>query len=163
MSESDDAEEIERDIPNRVLGLHASIEKAVAKAEETSSYRQKFESSDVQRGQYRDLPDRTLRRAMKDAEALGWIEKKRQQWRPGEKAEQYVVEPEPEPSGHIAREGPEADGHEWHLLASQHGDPVCGEKLDQYLNDDYESYHKDDDEVRQVVKLQAVCDDCLGI
>jgi len=76
----------QREIPARVRGLEATISLAIDRAEQ-SSWRARFTSSTVQSQADGEIPDRTMRRALNDARELGWIEKHRQEWVPGDRAE----------------------------------------------------------------------------
>lgn len=150
-----------RDVPNRVRSLHWVIEKSIRQAEKRSSWSQKFASSDVQDLADDDLPNRTLRRALHDAVALGWIEKDTQRWRPAERAENHAPEPEPTPNGWVARANPD---DAWHLQTNGR-EVVCGAEIDTYAIDgDAEKerigqFADDDSEIRAV----DLCNDCLGI
>lgn len=160
MSDADEGDvEETRDVPNRVRSLHATIETAIEKAG-SSGWSSKFSSSDVQEWSDADLPDRTLRRALHDAVALGWIEKDRQKWRPAERAEQHAPEEEPTPNGFAGRQNSD---DAWHIMAGSN-ESLCGVRMEFYLNDDAERERighmaDDDSEIRAV----DLCNDCLGL
>jgi ribosomal protein L40E/rubrerythrin len=93
-AESGDEDALE-DVPARVLAFDATIRAAVEKAPETSRWHRRFTSRFVKRKLDGEASDRTIRRAMKDAEALGWVEKKRPtatKWEPGPRAEEISGE-----------------------------------------------------------------------
>jgi hypothetical protein len=82
--------ETEHDAPARVRGFEATVSIAIEKATETSRFYRRFDSGDVQGHATGNVPDRTMRRAINDARELGWVQKKRQQWVPGERAEEIA-------------------------------------------------------------------------
>lgn len=78
------------DVPARVLAFDAAVRVAVEKAPETSRWYRTFTSKVVESKLDGDASSRTIRRAIKDAEALGWVQKPRptaQKWEPGPRAE----------------------------------------------------------------------------
>jgi hypothetical protein len=80
-----DADADDRDLPARVEALDAVIETARSKVGKSSWYR-RFGTSDVARNVDGDVSNRTIRRALNDATALGWVEKSRNEWQPAERA-----------------------------------------------------------------------------
>jgi hypothetical protein len=80
-------EQAEREIPARVAVVEAAIRVVVEDL--GTGWRGKFSGDDVRRQMDRDASDRTIRRGLKDAAALGWVEDRRQGWRAGDRAEQY--------------------------------------------------------------------------
>lgn len=158
MSDADEAGVEERDIPNRVRSLHWVIEEAIEQAE-GSSYRQRFTSTDVQERADTDLPNRTLRRALHDAVALGWIEQKRQQWKPGERAEEHAPEEEPTPKSEIGRANP---SDKWHLMQS-HNETMCGAELNYYDLDSDGEREQWTGFSTPDIHVEDLCRDCLGL
>jgi sulfite reductase beta subunit-like hemoprotein len=92
MSESESDTDAAEEVSSRQRGLDAAIRYAIEQAGESSRWRREFSSDAVQRKAEGDVPDRTMRRALHDARHLGWIEKKRNKWAPGERAERYQSE-----------------------------------------------------------------------
>lgn len=82
----------DHDPASRSVALEAVIRTALERAEESSRFRRKFTSEDVAGDVDGDTTVRTVRRAMKDAEALGWVASKNwgNEWTPGEKAEAFA-------------------------------------------------------------------------
>lgn len=78
------------DLPARTLALDAVIRVAVSKVGE-SSWHSRFDSATVQSRAEADVSTRTCRRALKDAETLGWVSKRQygNDWQPGERAEEF--------------------------------------------------------------------------
>jgi hypothetical protein len=83
----------EHEPASRSVALEAVISVAIDKAR-SSRYRRTVASPRVAREAEGETSDRTIRRAMKDAEALGWIQKKNygNEYEAGPKAEQLVDE-----------------------------------------------------------------------
>lgn len=78
------------DLPARSVALDAVIRTAVEKAD-ASHWNRRFTSEDVAGRLEADVSARTVRRALKDAEALEWIQKRSpnaKKWRPGPRAEE---------------------------------------------------------------------------
>lgn len=89
-TECDVDQEALEELPARTLAFDAVVRTAVEKAEETSRWRRRFDSGAVRVALESEVSDRTIRRAMKGAEALGWIEKPRstaKEWEAGPRAE----------------------------------------------------------------------------
>lgn len=84
------------ELPARSVALDAVIRVAIAK-NGASRFRSRFTSEDVREQLQADVSDRTIRRALKDAEALEWVEKRSpnaRKWRPGPAAEAIVDDDE---------------------------------------------------------------------
>jgi len=77
----------DREIPARVAVVEAAIRVVVEDL--GTGWRGKFSGDDVRREMERDASDRTIRRGLKDAAELGWVNDARQGWRPGPLADQY--------------------------------------------------------------------------
>ena len=83
----------EHEPASRSVALDAVIRVAVEKVD-ASSWRQKIKSPAVETRVEGETSSRTIRRAMKDAEAMGWIEKKNygNEFVPGPRAEELAGE-----------------------------------------------------------------------
>lgn len=81
----------EHEPASRSVALEAVIRVAIQKAN-GSGWRTDVLSPQVIREADGETSERTVRRAMKDAEALGWVQKKDwgNEFEPGPKAEQFV-------------------------------------------------------------------------
>lgn len=80
------------DVSARVAAFDAAVRRAIEEANDDSwSYRSGFETSDVARAIDQDVSERTVRRALHDAAALGWVRDQRQKWKAGPRAEEYVL------------------------------------------------------------------------
>jgi len=80
-------------LSGRSAALDAVIRVAIAKAEKDSHYWSRFDVDDVhQEIECADPSNRTIRRAVSDARALGWVERRDNQKRmkPGPQAEEIV-------------------------------------------------------------------------
>lgn len=85
--------ESEHEPASRSVALEAVIRVAIAKVGE-SRWRRTVESPAVEQRAEGDTSARTVRRAMKDAEAMGWIKKKDygNEFVPGPRAEEIASE-----------------------------------------------------------------------
>ena len=85
--------ETEHEPTGRSVALEAVIRVAISEVGERS-YRQNITSPRVSRELEGSASDRTVRRAMKDAESLNWIQKKKygNEFEPGEKAVAIATE-----------------------------------------------------------------------
>lgn len=81
---SDDGE---REIPARVAVVEAAVRVVIEDL--GTGWRGKFRYDDVRQQMDREVSDRTIRRGLKDAAAMGWVKDRRQGWGPGPLAEQY--------------------------------------------------------------------------
>jgi hypothetical protein len=92
----------DHDPSGRVVAFGAIVRLAIEEANDDSgwSYRSGIDRSDVEkevRGVDTPTPStRTIDRALKDAATLGWLEDRRQGWKPGERAESYEQSEETE-------------------------------------------------------------------
>lgn len=86
---SDDAD----DLPARTLALDAVVRVALSNVGK-SSWSARFNTDDVVAGAAADVSARTCRRALKDAETLGWVEKRSygHDWIPGDRAAEFASE-----------------------------------------------------------------------
>jgi len=78
----------ERSIPARSAAVEAGVRVAIDRAQK-SGWSSRFETADVRAEISQDVSERTVRRALKDLAAMGWVEDRRHKWQPGERAEQY--------------------------------------------------------------------------
>lgn len=78
------------DVPARQVALDAIIRQAVERAEQTRSYHATSLVKAARTKLSGDTSDRTMRRASKDAQALGWLEKDYGGWKPGERAKELA-------------------------------------------------------------------------
>lgn len=78
-----------REIPARVLAFDAALAVAAEKAEESGTWSRRFTTADVAERVEEDVSERTVRRALKDAEQLERVERASHQkkWTPGERAQ----------------------------------------------------------------------------
>lgn len=85
----------DHDPASRSVALDAVIRLAVEKVGKSSWY-QTIQSPAVEKHADGDTSSRTVRRAMKDAEAMGWIEKKNygNEFIPGPRAEEIACDGE---------------------------------------------------------------------
>jgi hypothetical protein len=78
------------DLSARSLAFDAVVRTAVEKAQSDYMYRRRFSSKTVLANADTEVSKRTVRRALKDAEALGWVKKKSNEWAPGRRADQLL-------------------------------------------------------------------------
>lgn len=83
------------DRPARSVALDAVIRIAVEKSDSSLyRYQQRFTSDDVLDRADADISKRTVRRALKDGEALGWVKKPKHanEWKSGRRAKEIAGE-----------------------------------------------------------------------
>lgn len=83
----------DHDVPARSRAFDAVVRVAICNAQESSRWRSGFDTADVEAAVSGDVSTRTVRRALKDGQELGWVAGSRSSswgWRPGERAEEYV-------------------------------------------------------------------------
>lgn len=95
VDEKDDEGGLE-DVPARSIAFDAVVRTAVDRAGESSSYRRRFGTGRVERALEGEVSTRTVRRALKDAEALGWVTKGYGDWRPGDRAKALLPDEDDE-------------------------------------------------------------------
>lgn len=79
------------DVPARLVALDAAIRVAIEKSQESSRWYRRFSTSDVESELQADVSSRTVRRALQNAHALGWVTRPRPRakYQPGDRAEQF--------------------------------------------------------------------------
>lgn len=88
-------DEVTREIPARVAVVEAAIRVVVE--QKGTSWGDRFSADDVRAEMQQDASDRTIRRGLKDAAAMGWVDDRRQGWRYGDLADEYQrVEEQPD-------------------------------------------------------------------
>jgi hypothetical protein len=79
----------------RSAAFDAAVRVAIRQAHDPTGWSSRFSTSDVMQELAAETTERTVRRALKDAEALGWVDDRRDRWAPGDRAEQFEpVEPD---------------------------------------------------------------------